>query len=137
MAPNHFKCSLHCISISSLACRRTARDAEESQLTLSISTKSVLSFSLSWFVQYSAFHTYFCNNHLMKNHAMFYFRSCNTLHNVYLALSHLRTQVLDLHSELTELVWDFFGEDDTYWIESEMILSKIKRYKVFMFFSNH
>ncbi|XP_029622147.1 probable E3 ubiquitin-protein ligase HERC3 isoform X2 [Salmo trutta] len=37
--------------------------------------------------------------------------------------------VLDLHSELTELVWDFFGEDDTYWIESEIILSKIKRYK--------
>ncbi|KAM9398503.1 LOW QUALITY PROTEIN: putative E3 ubiquitin-protein ligase HERC6 [Salvelinus alpinus] len=37
--------------------------------------------------------------------------------------------VLDLNSELTELVWDISGEDDTYWIESEMILSKIKRYK--------
>lgn len=89
MATNHFKCSLHCISIFSLACRRTARDAEELQLTLSISTKFVLSFSLSWFVQYSAFHTHFCNNHLMKNHAMLYFRSCNAMHNVYLALSPL------------------------------------------------
>ncbi|XP_036810126.1 probable E3 ubiquitin-protein ligase HERC3 isoform X2 [Oncorhynchus mykiss] len=37
--------------------------------------------------------------------------------------------VQDLNSELRELVWDISGEDDTYWIESDMILSKIECYK--------
>uniref|UniRef100_A0A4W5P1Q4 HECT-type E3 ubiquitin transferase n=1 Tax=Hucho hucho TaxID=62062 RepID=A0A4W5P1Q4_9TELE len=37
--------------------------------------------------------------------------------------------VQDLNSELEDLEWDLSGEDDTYWIESEMILSKIICYK--------
>ncbi|CDQ87213.1 unnamed protein product [Oncorhynchus mykiss] len=41
--------------------------------------------------------------------------------------------VQDLNSELRELFWDISGEDDTYWIESDMILRKIECYKVCYF----